>query len=128
MTNFFAGVIADTHFRTPSGSQGFQEFNQVAARLPFLWTPKTIAWAGKQYPAATHVPVMIYPSPLAADRYVVLNTGHTFHAADLEGTNALLYPRLGDHALLELTAVKKDPLSVEVHSAGLFHDFWRWPK
>jgi dienelactone hydrolase len=101
---------------------------QVLPRLPFKWTEKTVTWAGKDHDAANHVPVLIYPSPLATDRYVVLNSGHTFHAADFEGTNALLYPRLGDHALLKLTGAKKDPLAVEVQAAGLFDDFWRHPE
>jgi hypothetical protein len=59
---------------------------------------------------------------------VVLNTGHTFHATDFEGTNALLYPRLGDFAVLRLAPTKKDPLAVEVPRAGLFDDFWRFPR
>ncbi len=46
--------------------------------------------------------MLIYPNPLNAGRYVVLNSGHTFHEADFKGTNALLYPRLGDFAILKL--------------------------
>jgi hypothetical protein len=95
--------------------------------LPFTWTKDKITWNGKEYAAGEHVPVLIYPSPLSSARYVVLNSGHTFHAADFQGTNALLYPRLGDYALLKLTPGddKKDPLAVEVRSAGLFDDFWK---
>jgi dienelactone hydrolase len=100
---------------------------QVVPRLPLKWTKKTITWGGKEYDAGKHVPVLIYPSPLAMDRYVVLNSGHTFHAADFQGTNALLYPRLGDFALLKLAPTKKDPLAVKVRDAGLFDDFWRRP-
>ena len=100
-------------------------------RLPLQWTKEKVIWtAGKQkkeYDASTHVPVLIYPSPLATDRYLVINSGHTFHAADFEGTNALLYPRLGDRALLRLTGAKKDPLAIEVLDAGLFDDDWRMP-
>jgi dienelactone hydrolase len=98
---------------------------QVAPRLPLTWTEKTLTWAGKAHDASTHVPVLIYPSPLAVGRYVVLNSGHTFHEADFVGTNALLYPRLGDHAVLKLTGGKKDPLAAEVLAAGLFDDSWR---
>ena len=72
--------------------------------------------------------MLIYPSPLNADRYVVLNSGHTFHAADFQGTNALLYPRLGDYAVLKLAPTKTDPLAVEVATAGLFDEFWRLKK
>ncbi len=96
---------------------------QVLPGLPLKWTKEKITFDGQDYAAAEHVPVLIYPSPLATNHYVVLNSGHTFHAADLADTNARLYPRLGDHAILKLT--KKDPLSVEVLRAGLFDDFWR---
>jgi hypothetical protein len=102
--------------------------DQVLPGLPFQWTKDTITWQGKDYAAAGHVPVLIYPSPLNTDHYVVLNSGHTFHAEDFVKSNAMLYPRLGDFALLKLTDPKKDPLAVEVVKDGLFDDFWRWPK
>jgi hypothetical protein len=100
---------------------------QVLPGLPLQWTKERIRFNGKDFLASEHVPVLIYPSPLAADKYVVLNSGHTFRAADLQGTNALLYPRLGDHAVLKLPSDKKDPLAAEVQEAGLFDDFWRLP-
>jgi hypothetical protein len=97
---------------------------QALPALPLGWTKDRITWEGKEYAASEHVPVLIYPSPFSTFHYVVLNSGHTFHAADFQGTNALLYPRLGDHALLKLPAGKKDPLAAEVLRAGLFDDFW----
>jgi predicted esterase len=101
---------------------------QVLEGLPLEWTKEKIALAGKTVSAANHVPVLIYPSPLNTGRYVVLNSGHTFHAADFKGTNALLYPRLGDYALLKPAATKEDPAAAQVVTAGLFDDFWRIPK
>lgn len=98
---------------------------EVLPRLPLQWTAKTLRLAGKEYDAASHLPALIYPSPLAADRYVVLNSGHTFRAADLAGTNALLYPRLGDHAVLRPGKDAAAPLEAEVQAAGLFDDFWQ---
>jgi pimeloyl-ACP methyl ester carboxylesterase len=101
---------------------------QVLDALPLSWTKEEITLAGKAVSASDHVPVLIYPSPLNARRYVVLNSGHTFHAADLEGTNALLYPRLGDYALLKPAATAKDPMAAEVVTAGLFDDYWQVKK
>jgi hypothetical protein len=97
----------------------------VLDSLPLKWTRENITLAGKTATAADHVPVLIYPSPLATGRYVVLNSGHTFHAADFRGTNALLYPRLGDYVLLRLAPTEKEPLGTEVITAGLFDDFWQ---
>jgi hypothetical protein len=130
-TEVTADDIATRHlilFGDPGSNSLIRE---ALPRLPLQWTKEKVIWpAGKEkkeYDASTHVPVLIYPSPLATDRYVCINSGHTFHAADFEGTNALLYPRLGDRALLRLSAAKKDPLAVEVQDAGLFDDDWRMP-
>jgi predicted esterase len=98
---------------------------QVLDGLPLKWTREAITLAGKTYPAADHVPVVIYPSPLQTGRYVVLNSGHTFHAGDFRGTNALLYPRLGDYAILKLAPTGKELPAGEPVVAGLFDDFWQ---
>jgi hypothetical protein len=61
--------------------------------------------------------VLIDPNPLNPKRYVVINSGRTFGDADFRGTNAWLYPRLGDHAVL--TADRTVVLS------GFFDERWR---
>ena len=64
------------------------------------------------------VPVMIAPNPLNPSRYVVFNSGHTFHEEEFKGTNALLYPRLGDWAMIH-------PLARQVVRGGIFDTEWR---
>ncbi|MBI3409758.1 MAG: hypothetical protein HY040_15565 [Planctomycetes bacterium] len=98
---------------------------QVLDGLPLTWTKSELVLNGGKFPSNEHVPVMIHPNPLNANRYVVLNSGHTFHAADLQGTNALLYPRLGDYAILRLAPTQDDPLGASVETSGLFNDFWK---
>ena len=93
--------------------------------MPLRWTQKTVSIGELSGDASKHVPAMIYPSPLNVERYVVINSGHTFHEKEFLGTNALLYPRLGDYTLLQLTPTDKDALAVEVTGAGLFDEFWR---
>jgi predicted esterase len=95
--------------------------------MPIEWTKESIRLGGATYDASTHVPVMIYPSPWHPKRYVVINSGHTFHAADFRGTNALLYPRLGDFAILKPAPTEKDVHAAEVVTAGLFDDDWKVP-
>jgi predicted esterase len=95
-------------------------------QLPLKWNDKEIAFGGKVYPAKSHVPAFIYPNPFRF-RYIVINSGHTFHEADLLGTNALLYPRLGDFAILKPTPTAKDPTAAEVVRAGLFDENWKVP-
>jgi pimeloyl-ACP methyl ester carboxylesterase len=100
---------------------------QVVDALPLRWTKETLRFAGKKYPAGECVPVLIYPSPLNGERYVVLNTGHTFPTSAYTGTNALLYPRLGDYAVLRLEG-GADPLATRVETAGLFDEYWQIPR
>jgi dienelactone hydrolase len=100
---------------------------EVLPKLPITWTKDKLVVNGKEYDSKTHLPVMIYPNP-KADGYVVINSGHTFREADLKGTNALLYPRLGDWAVLKPKPTKDDPAGFEVVDAGLFDENWQFKK
>ncbi len=101
---------------------------KVLPKLPITWTKEKLVVNGVEYDPKTHVPVMIYPNPLSPGKYVVLNSGHTFHADAFQGTNALLYPRLGDWAVLKVNPTDKDPAAAEVVAGGLFDEFWRFKK
>ena len=98
---------------------------QIANKLPVRWTKDAITVGGRTFSAADHVLVMIYPNPLNPSRYVVLNSGHTFGEKEFRGTNALLFPRLGDYAVLKLVKSPSGPVSEEVVLAGLFDGQWQ---
>ncbi len=100
----------------------------VLPKLPIKWTAEVLVVNGVTYDAKTHIPVMIYLSRSWDYRYIVLNSGHTFKEADLKGTNALLYPRLGDWAVLKLAPTANDPHATAVVAAGLFDENWQFPK
>lgn len=91
---------------------------KVLPELPLVWTEKKFTLQGKTYASADHVPVCIQPSPLAAGRYVVLNSGHSFGEKELASLNYLLFPRLGDWAVFELSG--SEPVAV-----GFFDEAWR---
>ena len=97
--------------------------NQVLARilgdLPALeWTAETLTVAGEEHDVAAALPAMIYPNPLNPNRYVVINSGHTFGEAEFRGTNALLFPRLGDWGVLSTA-------DESIISSGYFDEEWR---
>jgi pimeloyl-ACP methyl ester carboxylesterase len=91
---------------------------QVVGKLPIRWSKTEIGMAGQKFSAADHIPVLIYPNPLNPKRYVVINSGHTFGETEFRGTNALLFPRLGDYAVLGTDGA--------VALAGLFNENWRF--
>jgi hypothetical protein len=97
--------------------------NRLIARvldgLPLTWTRLEIKLAGATYTASDHAPVLIAPNPLNPRRYVVLNSGHTFGATEFTGTNALLFPRLGDYAVFQT-----DGRNATVKASGYFDEGW----
>jgi poly(3-hydroxybutyrate) depolymerase len=97
---------------------------RVLPQLPVAWTERELVVGKDRYPAADHAPVLIQPNPLAPGRYVVLNSGHTFREKELASLNYLLFPRLGDYAVVKVGA---DPAAEEVLRAGYFDEQWRLP-
>jgi hypothetical protein len=90
---------------------------KVIGNLPIRWSRKEIVIGTERFGAADHIPVLIYPNPLNPKRYVVINSGHTFGDADFRGTNAWLYPRLGDYSVLTATG--------DVALSGFFDESWQ---
>lgn len=95
---------------------------QALSGLPLTWTRQHLQIRGKSYSAADHVPVLVCPNPIpgAEGRYLVLNSGHTFHKEELK-LNYLTFPRLGDWAVLAIAG----PSGETTIEAGLFDERWR---
>jgi len=104
---------------------------RVLPKLPLTWTQKELKLGNEAYSAADHAPALIQPNPLAAGRYVVFNSGHTFREKELASLNYLLFPRLGDWAILKVGAKApanpSDPLGEEVLCTGFFNEQWLLP-
>lgn len=92
--------------------------SKVLPGLTLGWNEDEFEFRGSKYSSVDHAPVCIQPSPLAAGRYVVLNSGHTFGEKELASLNYLLFPRLGDWAVLKLS--ESEPVAV-----GFFDENWR---
>lgn len=90
---------------------------RVIGKLPIRWSKTEIAVGTQKFGAADHIPILIYPNPLNPTRYVVINSGHTFGEADFRGTNAWLYPRLGDYSVLTANG--------EVALSRFFDEHWQ---
>jgi hypothetical protein len=102
-------------FGSPATNSLIRRMN---SKLPVRWSGSDIVAYGRRYPASTHTLALICPNPLEPSRYVVLNSGHTFGDKDFRGTNALLFPRLGDWAIIRNA-------SGNVVEAGIFDEHWR---
>jgi poly(3-hydroxybutyrate) depolymerase len=100
-------------------------------KLPVNWTREEVRLGDQAQSAKDHAPVFICASPLASDRYIVINSGHTFHEKEFAAFNYLLFPRLGDWALVKVMPGTEqwEPSSSafpeEIVRAGYFHEVCR---
>lgn len=103
---------------------------KVLPKLPLTWSKETLRFGDQEYSAAEHLPALIAPNPLpeARDKYVVLNSGHTFREAELAKVNYLLFPRWGDWAVLQIdpSPPAGEPLEDKVLRAGYFDEQWQF--
>jgi len=94
---------------------------KILPNLPQIrWTETNFTLGGKTYSTKDHYPALIAPNPLSPGQYVVINSGHTFGRKDFEGTNALLYPRLGDWGVMKI----RDDGTTEIVDSGFFGEDW----
>lgn len=91
-------------------------------RRQISWTDTEFTIGGKTYSTKEYIPALVAPNPLFQSRYVLINSGHTFGRKDFEGTNALLYPRLGDWAVLK----KLPDGTTETVTSGFFNEKWEF--
>ena len=61
-------------------------------------------------------------------KYVVLNSGHTFRETELAKLNYLLFPRWGDWAVLKIDPQQKEGIALteQVLRAGYFDEHWHF--
>ena len=108
---------------------------RVLAGLSLEWNATTLAIGGgsapvASVPAASHVPVMIQPNPLAPPtahdpgRYVVLNSGITFREDD-DVSNARQTPKLPDWAVVDITEKADGKRPGRIAAAGCYDALWR---
>jgi dienelactone hydrolase len=98
-------------------------YRRIASRLPIAWRADGVVVGNRQFPA-THVPVFVFPNPLNPKKYVVINSGFTFHD---HTSNAMQSPKLPDWAVVDIRKPGNNyrylPLYVE--SQGFFDEGWK---
>lgn len=99
--------------------------------LPLKWTSERLSLGDATYSAVDHAPAFIAASPIANDRYLVINSGHTFHEKEFAAFNYLLFPRLGDWSVTKVAPVMDQwqpsmpDFSDQVIRAGFFDETWQ---
>jgi len=97
---------------------------RIADKLPIRWQGDNVVVGRDKYPAADHVPVLIYPNPLNPKHYILLNSGFTFREADYS-TNARQVPRLPDWAILDIRTPPDANQPGKIVAADFFGEKWQ---
>ncbi len=105
---------------------------RVLPHLPIRWTRETLQLGDQIHSASDHGIQMIYPNPLpgAGDRYIVLNSGHTYHDSELR-FSYMVFPRLGDWAIVKVgenpPGAPGPTVAETVRNSGFFDEAWASP-
>jgi pimeloyl-ACP methyl ester carboxylesterase len=97
---------------------------RLADKLPIRWTERSITLGDRSFPADHHVPVLVYPNPLHASHYVVLNSGFTYREYDYLN-NARQTPKLPDYAVLDVDQPPTTQVPGGIAAAGFFDEEWK---
>ncbi|MBI2685424.1 MAG: prolyl oligopeptidase family serine peptidase [Acidobacteria bacterium] len=97
---------------------------KVMGGLPVQWSGDSLTMKGQKYSAATNYPALIYPNPLNAKKYVVLNSGFTFREFD-NLNNARQISKLPDWAVIDVTTPANGRYPGKVTAAGFFNEQWQ---
>lgn len=110
--------------------------NKMMPHLPVKWTEDEIIIGDKSFSRADHRVSLIYPNVLnqmhqrrtgtsGPLRYVVLNSGQTFHEKDFKASNSWLFPRMGDIAVQKVTRNGDGSYSEEIVWGANFDSEWK---
>lgn len=127
-TELTDNLIADKNLILFGDPGSNQLIAKVLDELPVKWTKESIEVAGKKFDSSSNGLSLIFPNPLNPNRYIVVNSGHTMHDAEFIGTNALLFPRLGDIAIQRFEPSKESGFKESVQWADHFDSQWKLPK
>jgi len=98
-------------------------YRRIADRLPIRWTANGVTVGTEKFDP-NHAPVFIFPNPLNPRKYVVINSGFTFHD---QSNNDMQSPKLPDWAIVDMTKPANNykylPLFVETQ--GFFDETWK---
>lgn len=95
---------------------------KLSGKVPVRWSREAVMMSGKKYAAAENFPAFIYPNPLHAGTYVLVNTAMTFDERGYRGDYGM--PSLGDFAVLRTNSGDV----ADVVTAGLFDENWQIAK
>jgi hypothetical protein len=99
-------------------------WKRLAKQLPAQWSKETLEFRGYKLDAQHYAPIFIFPNPLNPQKYVVVNSGHTFRErAALNNSDQT--PKLPDWAIVDVRKPADDLWPGLIYDAGFFSETWK---
>ncbi len=97
---------------------------KIADKLPVKWGRDSLEFRGYKLEAASYAPILIFPNPLNPQKYIVVNSGHTFREkAALNNSDQT--PKLPDWAIVDVRQPADDQWPGLIYDAGFFDEQWK---
>lgn len=97
---------------------------KLAGQLPVRWQKNEISLGTDTFNSSQYIPALIFPNPLNAKRYVVLNSGFTFREYAYLN-NARQVAMLPDWAIIDVTSGSNFQMPGKIAAAGFFNEAWQ---
>ena len=97
---------------------------RILSRLPLHWDANGIQIGTRTYPGANSAAILIYPNPLNAKKYIVLNSGFTYREYDYLN-NARQTPKLPDWAIVDVDTPANSRFPGKIVDANFFGEQWQ---
>lgn len=117
-------MAANNHLICFGDFESNRFLRQVANRLPLRWDKEKIQVGDRQIDAEEAAIAMIYPNPIAPNRYLVINSGMTFREFS-NVSNSRQIAMLGDYAVFDVTDLDDSIFAGKILDEGFFDELWR---
>ena len=97
---------------------------KILAQLPIKWSADKLEFRGYSLDAKSYAPILILPNPLNPQKYIVLNSGHTFREFALLN-NSDQTPKIPDWAIVDVRTPADAKWPGLIYDAGLFDESWK---
>ena len=105
-------------------SQSNAVLKKIVDKLPILWDKDQLNFGTYRLDPSRYAPILIFPNPLNPQKYVVLNSGHTFREFALLN-NSDQTPKLPDWALVDISVPADAKWPGLIYDAGFFNESWK---
>ncbi len=116
--------IENNHLICFGDFQSNQFLRDIQNQLPIQWTPDSVKVGSTTFDSSSHAPVLCYPNPRNADRYVVVNSGMTFREFS-NVSNSRQIAMLPDWAVIDVTSEDTGLFPGRITAEGFFDEQWQ---